>query len=62
MNNIERRIRLAREDAQELFDRIKQELGESALGQELSALASNIDIALDLNDDESNDWKFRNEL
>lgn len=61
MNNIERRIKLAREDSQELFDRIQQELGESALGQELSSLASNIDIALDLNDDESNDWKFRNE-
>jgi hypothetical protein len=61
MNNMERRIRLAREDAQKLFTRIQQDLGDSILGQELSALASNIDIALDLNDDESNDWKLKNE-
>ena len=58
---MERRIRLAREDAQKLFTRIQQDLGDSILGQELSALASNIDIALDLNDDESNDWKLKNE-
>ena len=61
MNNIDRRIRLAREDAQELFTRIREELGDSDLGHELSVLASNIDIALDLDDDESNYWKFKND-
>lgn len=55
-HEIDRRITLAREDAQDLFKRIKEQLGESVVAQELSAIASNIDIALDLNDNESDNW------
>lgn len=55
-HEIDRRITLAREDAQDLFNRIKEEMGECTLAQEFCKMASNIDIALDFNDDESNDW------